>query len=127
LAFGHFNRLVHKKHSSPKSAPHPLRRQYTYCVRIWLKHSITVLASTGAPTIHHYSRPVTSAGRLSFPSRSRNGRETGQPYELPQRPMAATRPAAEYQDPARESRLRMDVDCGEIDQLHLSAAAAIDV
>jgi hypothetical protein len=41
--------------------------------------------------------------------------------------MAATLPAAEQQDQAREARLRMNVDAGEIDRLHLAAAATKDI
>jgi hypothetical protein len=41
--------------------------------------------------------------------------------------MAATLPTAEQQDQAREARLRMNVDRGEIDRLHLLATRAIDI
>jgi hypothetical protein len=41
--------------------------------------------------------------------------------------MAATLPAAEQQDQAREAPLRMDVDRREINRLHLPTAAAIDI
>ena len=58
---------------------------------------------------------------------SNSGQETRQPYELRQQPMAAALPAAEQQDQARETCVRMDIDHREINRLHLPTAAALDI
>jgi hypothetical protein len=78
------------------------------------------------------SRSLTGPSRASQvqprpTTYSHNGRETRQPYQPRQRPIAAALPAPQHQDQAREPRLRVYVDRREIDRLHLSAAAAIDV
>jgi hypothetical protein len=73
------------------------------------------------------SRPVTSARALFIHSYTRNGRKTRQPDQLRHRSMAAALAAPERQDQAGEARLRVYVDRREIDRLHLSVAAAVDI
>jgi hypothetical protein len=73
-------------------------------------------------------RPLLDlTGRLLRASNRSAGHLSSNAYQQRQRPMATALPAPQHQNQAREARLRVDVDAGEIDRLHLAAPAAIDV
>jgi hypothetical protein len=73
-------------------------------------------------------RPLLElTGRLLRASTRTVGHLSSNAYQLRQRPVSTALAASEHQDQAGEARLRVDVDRREIDRLHLSAAAAIDI